>query len=197
MADVNLINKHFVILGMKQEGKTVLARSILKKFPKHLVYDTTRNDYEGFDRYIPQYNQYSAQAIQEVNMVIEKLVIQRRVNLFIVDEANTYAPNKQLMPNGLKKVMDTHKHIYGQHNGMAFGVIARRPAQLNTDLIELAEYIFIFSLQGKNDLQYLDSLKYGLGDVVRNLEKYHFVFLNERRDIVKCSPISLQTDYIR
>jgi hypothetical protein len=74
---------------------------------------------------------------------------------------------------------------------LGFGVIARRPVQLNTDLIELAHDLFIYRLKGKNDIAYLDELVDGLGAAVLSLKPYYFVHVNEFRDFEVCEPVAM------
>jgi len=183
---MNLEGKRFVIFGLQGSGKTVLAKHILRQYPKHLVYDTL-NEYHNFNRYIPSHRQYSAEAIAEINTVIKKLVIPRRPSIFVIDEANRFCPNRRPLPEQISKLND-----FNRHYGIGFGVIARRPAQLHTDLTELAHYIFVFKLKGLNDIKYLNGLVYGLGDAVMNLEPYHFALVDENREVKICSPIPLR-----
>ena len=88
--------------------------------------------------------------------------------LFVIDEANRYIyPKPTRLPKPVADLVD-----YGRHWNTSFGVVARRPVQFHTDLIELADVVFFFQLPGKNDNAYLESLHTGLGDTVRNLAPY-------------------------
>ena len=69
---------------------------------------------------------------------------------------------------------------------MSAGFISRRPCQLNQDLTELADYIFIFRLTGKNDLNYLDEIVTGLGDAVRSLGQFEFVLVHPDKHFEIC-----------
>lgn len=184
---MNLINKTFSIVGLKGSGKTYLAKWILKHFPSHLVYDTLR-EYDGFHRYVPKFRQFGFEAIEELNLAVQKLIIQSesRPQVFILDEANRYCPSKRPLPESMLMLNDWSRHL-----GISFGVIARRPVQLNTDLIELSNYIFIFNLKGKNDVEYFNSLVSGLGDQLIDLPPYHFIFVDEHRNYEIYAPVRL------
>jgi hypothetical protein len=73
---------------------------------------------------------------------------------------------------------------------MGVGYICRRPSQLNTDLTEIADYLFIFQLGGKNDIQYLNDLKQGLGEAVKNLPPFHFVTVYPDRSFRVSNPVN-------
>ena len=172
-------------MGLKGSGKTYLAKWILKHFPRHLVYDVMK-EYDGFTRYVPKFRQYSLQSLEELNLAIRKLVFEKKPPCFILDEANRYCPNKRPLPDAVLQLNDWSRHM-----GISFGVIARRPAQLNTDLIELANYVFIFNLKGKNDVQYFNSFVNGLGDQLPDLPAYHFAFVDEHRNYEIYAPVRL------
>ena len=67
--------------------------------------------------------------------------------------------------------------------------MARRPVQFHTDIVELADFLFIFRLDGNNDYKYLENLHRGLGDMVRNLPEYHFA-IRHAGEITKHAPIA-------
>ncbi len=184
---MDLRNKRFAILGLQGSGKTESAKWILKNFPSHLVYDVLR-EYDGFNRYIPKYRQYGLQSLEELNLAVNKLVIEneKRPAIFIMDEANRYCPSKRPLPDAVLALNDWSRHL-----NISFGVIARRPVQLNTDLIELAHNIIIFNLKGKNDVEYFNSFVSGLGDQLPNLPKFHFIVVDEHRNYEIYAPVRI------
>ncbi len=170
---VDLQGKGFAILGLRGTGKTYLAKYLLKQNPRSIVYDVL-HEYQGLNRYIVEYRQAGKMALQELNLFIGKVVINSgKIKLFVLEEANRYCPPKPSpLPLEILELND-----FGRHFGVSFGVIARRPTQLHSDLIELADYLFIFQLKGKNDILYLNSLAQGLGDAVLSLPQYQFVIV--------------------
>jgi hypothetical protein len=184
---VDLKDKRFVILGLQGSGKTVLARDILSQHSNTFVYDTL-DEYQDFNRYVPKHRSYTPEALREMDRAIQKYVVSRRdkVSLFIIDEANRYCPNRRLLPNIIGYLNDFNRHLH-----LSFGVIARRPAQLNTDLMELAHYLFIFRLVGRNDLDYLSGIVEGLDDAVRNLKPFYYVIVDQNRDFTIAKPVKM------
>ena len=159
----DLKNKRFVILGLQGSGKSELAKAILKTEPNHLIYDV-HHEHKGFNRYLVECKQVlnpgkaSDPGIAELNRVTTQVVLNSgQIRLYLIDEANRYCPSKYPLPGAILQLNDDQRH-----DRIAFGSIARRAVQLNTDLMELAHYIFIFRLPGKNDCQYLEgvSLRY-------------------------------------
>lgn len=178
---MDITNKRFVILGLPGSGKTVLAKSLLNKSTHHIVYDVLK-EYDGFYRYIPT----KRNSREELTYFIQNFIIKTfKPNLFIIDEANRYMPPKPTpLPMGVSELNDWSRHM-----GISWGCIARRPVQFHSDIMELAHYLFIFVLKGKNDRAYLDCIIPGLGDTVAELEQYHFAVVTESREVYVHNPI--------
>jgi len=103
----------------------------------------------------------------------------------LIDEANRYCPSKPAtLPRAIADLND-----YRAHYGLATVYIARRPVQLNQDLTDLANYLFIFRLTGKHDIDYLNDLANGIGDAVAALEPYHYILVNPDRSYSVLSPV--------
>jgi len=180
---IDLANKRFVILGLQGCGKTELAKYLLGQAKNSLVYDVLK-EYDGFTRYIPT----DRNSKEELTVVIQKLVLKKvKPSLFIVDEANRYAePKPKPLPLGLAELNDWSRHMF-----LSWGMICRRPVQLHTDMVELAHYLFIFVLRGKNDTQYLDSILPDLGATVASLKPFEFAIVTESRSVIIHKPIPL------
>jgi hypothetical protein len=183
----NIVDKRFVILGLQGTGKTYLAKHLLGQMPASIAYDVM-HEYQGFNRYIVKYRQYGQEAVDELNMFVSKVVIgSKKIKLFILDEANRFCPAKpHPLPDSILELNDWQRHYH-----VTFGAICRRPTQLHSDLIELAHYVFIFQLKGKNDLIYLDAIAGGLGDKVLALPQYHFVILQPNHEYQVHAPIAI------
>lgn len=183
----SLIEKRFVILGLQGTGKTYLAKSILQHEARSIAYDLL-HEYQGFNRYIVTNRQFGQASIDELNLFVNRVVIgSGKIKLFILDEANRLCPPKpHPLPAAILELNDFSRHLH-----ISFGAICRRPTQLHSDIIELAHYVFIFQLKGKNDLAYLDSIAGGLGDKVFSLPEHHFVILHPNHDFEVHAPITL------
>ena len=180
---LDLSSKGFCIFGLPDSGKSTLANFILSGYGSHaFIYDTL-SEYadEPYDSYIPD-DRYNA---TELELVTRNILASRRYSLFVIDEASFISSLKLLMVRLIADLNDWRAHY-----GLAVGFIARRPVQLNQDLTELSHYLFIFQLDGKNDVRYLNDLKDGLGDAVTNLAPYHFVLYHKGADFEVYSPVS-------
>lgn len=185
MPDIDLSGKGFVILGLRGSGKSMLAHHLLMSSEKHLVYDPHREYSPSiYRRYAPT----DRNSTPELDRLITDLVIPWRPDIFIIDEANRYAGRGKL-PGGMQDLVDNARHW-----GISYGCIARRPTQFSTDLVELSDYLFIFSLTGKNDHQYLNDLSRGLGDAVLDLPPFHFCVVNPQRRYTVHSPVALDIE---
>ncbi len=178
IADVIVLdNKRFTIFGLTGSGKTELGKWIIRSTDKYVVYDPLGRDIEhrdfvGYRRYIPRDRNSSA----ELSDYIRNAIIPNRryVRLFVVDEANKYVrPKPSALPVGIADLNDLSRHW-----GIAWGLIARRPSQFHTDVVELCHYLFVFMLPGRNDHKYLNDLMAGAGDAARTLPQYHFLVMD-------------------
>lgn len=180
---LELVNKSFCLFGLPDGGKSTMANFILHQFGSlAFVYDTL-DEYpaEPFDSYSPR-GRYD---VAEFEKVIRAVFNSRQYSLILIDEANRFCPAK---PAPLPQVV-ADLNDWRAHYGLAVGFIARRPVQLNQDLTELSQYIFIFGLKGKNDIAYLNDLSAGLGDAVSQLPLYHFIVLDQLRNYEVYSPV--------
>ncbi len=174
---IKLDGKVVCIFGLRGSGKSTLADYIA--LPYHelaLFYDvlhevpanSTYFSYQPRDRY----------SISELENVITRVINAKRYSLFIIDEANRFArPKPAPLPKKIAELNDECRHI-----GLTVIYIARRPTQLNQDLTELADYLMIFQLSGKNDVKYLNDLSTGLGDKISKLKPYTFALVDRARD---------------
>ena len=177
-------SKRFCIFGLQGSGKSYLARRLISAEPAHFVYDPM-HEHSGCNRYLATHRQYSPEALAELDLLVRRVVIgSGKVRLFLLDEASRYCPNRRPLPDSIAELNDLQRHY-----DIALGFIARRPVQLHTDLVELAHFLFVFSLRGKNDLAYLDSLASGLADAVASLERYHFVVVDPLRRFSIHAPV--------
>jgi len=181
---LDLESKGFAIFGLPDSGKSTLANSILNSYgSRAFIFDTLGEYADGpYDSYIPKERNNP----EELEVVTRNILAARRYSLFIIDETNRFCPSKPTpLPDAIADLNDWRAHY-----NLAVGYIARRPVQLNQDLTELAHYLFVFQLDGKNDVRYLNDLKDGLGDAVTNLAPYHFVLYKKGAGFKVYAPVS-------
>jgi DNA helicase HerA-like ATPase len=199
--EVDLSNVSFCILGVKASGKSTAANIILSECGESsLYYDTLGESPKSarYNYYIPK-DRYS---VAELENVIIKITPQSGqsvetftppYSMFIIDETNRFCPPKpHPLPPKVADLNDQNRHYL-----MSVGYVARRPSQLNSDLIELANYLFIFRLTGKNDLIYLDSTVKGLAAAVSNLDKFQFVLVHPDKHYQICNALKPNIDWLR
>jgi hypothetical protein len=201
MIDIDLSNVSFCVLGVKGSGKSTLVNKLLMDCGVDgLYYDTLGETPANvpFNFYVPK-DRYS---VIELESIINKITPQKGqdihnftppFSMFIVDEMPRFAPAKpHPLPESVADLNDQNRHYL-----MSVGYVARRPSQLNSDLVELANYLFIFRLTGKNDLVYLDATVKGLADAVQGLEKYEFVLVHPDKHFEICNPIVPDKEWLK
>lgn len=182
---ISLIGKTFCVFGLRGSGKSTLVNCIATHFgASALIYDTVHEIPESAAHFSYQpRNRYS---VSELNEIIEGVLKLHRFTLFMIDEANRFCPSKPApLPQKVQDLNDMCRHY-----GLGAGYVARRPVQLNQDLTELAEYLFIFHLAGKADIAYLNDISQGLGDAVLALPNFYFVLVSADRSYEVYNPIT-------
>lgn len=191
--NLKLTRKTWVVIGYKGGGKSSFAKWVAETYGVKCLYYDTLNEVPNGARF-HSYNPKNHQSVDELCMIIRLLKQSRNYRMLIIDEANRFCPPKPArLPQDVADLNDWCRHP--QFN-MSVGYIARRPVQLNSDLVEIADYIIAFHLGGKNDIAYLNGLRAGLGDAVQNLPPYHFALINQNRTWEICAPIPLDKKYV-
>jgi len=176
------------IFGLQGSGKSVYLKYICRENPKHLVYDIM-HEHNGLNQYLPENKMfYDDATLAELDNVIKKLIIDKpnKIKLLAIDECNRLCPNRRPLPSTIGYLNDEHRHM-----GLSLVFVARRPSQMNTDLVELAHILIIYRLTGKNDCDYLNNIVDGLGDKAKELDDYHYLYVDEHRHVKECEPVEM------
>lgn len=188
--ELDLSGKTWCSLGLKGTGKSTLANSFLNTYGSEALYYDTLHEApvdSPFDIYQPS-SRYSAAPLETVIKAITPKDATEipKYRLFVIDEANRFCPPKPSpLPPSVADLNDQARHYL-----MSVGYIARRPSQLNSDLMELADYLFIFRLTGKGDQIYLNNTVGGLGDAVLHLPDFHFIIVFPDKHFTLAEPIT-------
>lgn len=189
---ITLDGRTFCIFGLRGAGKSTLADYIGRLYgAAALIYDTT-HEYDKTATYAI-YRPTQRNDVAELSKVVTAVLKSRSYKLLLIDEANRYAPPKPApLPPALADLNDQCRHY-----GLAVGYIARRPVQLNQDLTELADYLFLYHLKGNADRQYLSNISPGLGDAAAGLPPAYFAFVAPNRDFTIYSPIPAAESWLK
>ena len=186
---LDLRERRLCIFGLQGSGKTEFGRWITRQAVRPFIVDPMDQygDIPHAVTYVPENKVYGDAAVAEINQVVEyMLTLDPRPTLFLIDEANRFCPNKKPLPVQIARLNDESRHME-----LALCFIARRPVQLNTDLAELAHYLVVFSLAGKNDRQYLNDIADGFGDKVTALPWHDFVIADSQRHLQRLPALKL------
>jgi len=188
---IDLHRKTFVLFGLRGTGKSTLANHIANAFKsKCLVYDTLDEVPADakYDSYIPKVQNSAA----ELEILVKSVKISSQYELLLIDEANRYCPSKPSpLPPEVADINDQCRHY-----NLALGYIARRPCQLNQDLTELSDYMFVFHLKGNADIKYLENIAKGLGKAVLECKPFYFIQVNPDRSYKLMQPIKPDDKWI-
>lgn len=190
---MQLLNRHTMVFGKKKEGKSNLVQWLLGKriHRNAFIYDVCR-EHEALEtgiRYLPEYR-FGEEARAEFGGVVDRVVTtndrQRRPDLFVAEELSRLAPNSGGTDDAVIDFIDLNRHY-----STGFIGVARRPAQVETTITELADAVIVFYLDGPNDVRKLNEINAGLGDRAAELDKYHFL-VSTGRDIQEFGPVPEQ-----
>lgn len=185
--DIQITRKTFCLFGYKASGKSTLAKYLATQYgEKCLYYDTLHEC--STDAEFHTYRPKNTHNLGELLSVVELVKQSKKYRLFLIDEANRYIKKNSPLPQPIADMNDWCRHP--QYN-LAVGYIARRPVQLNPELTEIADYLFIFNLGGINDIKRLNDMRAGLGDTVQSLPPYHFVVANQARQFYVSKPVNI------
>lgn len=192
--EVNLDNKLISIFGLHETGKTHMAKHIAENYSTAVFDVLGEYDETKYDIWEVQNDGYP-EVQQEFDSFLEFLRNQKAQDngdwdMLICDEASTVHPNKKSMPSTMNNFLNYYRHPVEEKGWDMGGIfLARRPARVNTNIVELSRYLFIFRVTGKNDVKYLNSISSGLGDMAKDLEGHEFILVNPNRTYKKMNPI--------
>lgn len=187
MKQQELMNKRFAIFGLQDSGKTTFAKWVIKQFSNHFVYDIM-DEYQGFNRYVASFRG-EPEAEPEFDEATRSFVLahKEKIEMYVIDEANR-VHNKYVLRGSLLELNDSTAHYE-----MALGIIARRPEQVHTDLVDLAHYIFVFHSDGHRTTNLLNDIHEGLGDAAIMLGQFEYLMYEKGSGkIIKCEPIKIE-----
>lgn len=187
---LSLKQSQTMVFGLKSAGKSNWLQWLLnahsEQYSAHLMYDVCQ-EHDNLNRYVPTHRR-GEKAESELNGAVEKLVIDvdraRRPELVGVEEISRFCGPNSPPPEAIYELIDMNRHL-----DVGLLGVARRPAQVHTDLVELAENLIIFRLTGKNDYKRLEREVEGLGDAVRDLDDYQYVHVGRDRSFTVCEPV--------
>lgn len=180
---LELESKSLCIFGLPDSGKSTILNYILNPWGRlAIIYDPMREfPGEPYDCYTPA----NASSVTEVCQFVRLVMKSRKYKILAIDETNRYCPSKPSpLPQAIADLND-----FRAHYGLGTVYVARRPVQLNQDLTELAHYLILLNLPGKNDIAYLNGLADGLGDTASRLPKYHFCLVHPDRTYQVLAPV--------
>lgn len=189
---MKLKNSHTMLFGLKGSGKSNWLQYVLRehadKYRSHLLYDVCREHAEvPGGRYIPTHRR-GDDGRDELDRVLGALVTDadrdRRPELVAVEEVSRFCSARSPPPAALYDLIDLNRHL-----GVGLIGVARRPAQVHADLVELADNLIIYRLTGKNDYRRLEEEVEGLGDAVRGLSEYQYVLVGPDRHYQVHAPV--------
>jgi hypothetical protein len=183
------------VLGLQGSGKSYFTREyFLRSQPYHLVIDPM-DEYDGFTRYVPHtklMENYDS-LNQEIALIHRKLVWPniltlekqakghnkpKRLRMLVYEEADMYMPSQRLLNASIRRT-----YIQCRHMQLDLIAVSRRPTDLNTYVMDVADYLIVFKISGANALKTLRNMNADCVDAVRRLsyDKHEFILFDRDR----------------
>lgn len=190
--EINIEGQQIVVTGHRGAGKSTFVQTLIDAGPPALVIDTNR-EHTGYNRYLPEYRR-GEEGKAEIDGVVERAVMnndpERRPGHIVIEEANRYVPNRGTIPPAVGELVDLGRHYEtAVSDGITVTYVTRRPSQLDTDVMELADYLVVYRSRGKNDKKRLNQEADGLGDAAGALDDYHYILVRPDRSYDEMNPV--------
>lgn len=196
-------DERVTIIGLQGSGKTVQANELVYEIHarttrKVLVVDIM-DEYKFPPNVATVFRiKNKSQPTAELETLIKTLIIEpwknkvaksKRYAALLIDETPQFWPHGKPLPPHAALLNHTMRHM-----DCGLVCMGRRIVQMNVDIAELSHRLIIYRQTGKNDLKRLEDMKEGLGDAVRDLQKYHYVELDEDRNFRTRPPVKLRQE---
>lgn len=152
-----------MILGLQGSGKTTLLQRLVTD-QRHIILDP-----------LGEHTDYNSKQILPSEFF--KLIKPFGRAIVGFDEASRYLGKGNIKQDALD-YFDSHRHFH-----QTPVVIARRPSQLHSDIIDLATKIIVFNLPGANDRSVLESIAPSLGEQARAVKGHEYIWTDEGRAV--------------
>ena len=189
--EISLAGKQVVVCGHRGAGKSTWIQHAVSDAPV-FVYDMNR-EHDHLPRYLPNHRR-DDECKAEVDGVISRLVTDNaphsRPGVVVLEEANRYVPNRGKIPAAVGELVDLGRHYEtAVADGVSVLYVTRRPAQLDPDVMELADYLVVYRIRGKNDKKRLNKEASGLGDAAAGLSDYEWILVDTDRTWTRMKPV--------
>lgn len=190
-----------VILGIQGSGKTYLAQKyFLDNEPNHIVFDINDEYPDDYIRYVPHKKTVDDYELlsEETKLFVKRVVFpniwsieqvekagkdkNKRLKLIVFDEADLIMPARKLFNSALHNLW-----VKSRHYRVDLVVISRRPTDLNTYVMDTADYLIVFNIPGHNAMRVLKDINAEAEKVIKSLDynKHEFVIFNRAREYQK------------
>lgn len=190
--NVSFDGKIVCVFGPPGSGKTNFVKYVFSKKPykRHWIYDPMQEYDSDTHNVVRPNNRRYDPGNDELNETVDFLVHNQHPDLrpryFVIDEANRLVPNKKEPGSAVADLIDFNRHI---HPGIGVWAVSRRPAQVNTDLENLANHYFIFGSRGKNDENAYRDIATDLPDYLEAKDEYESVHVDETGECRILKPV--------
>jgi DNA helicase HerA-like ATPase len=166
--------------GIRGYGKTTLAKMLLRKFPRVLVYDPL-DQYQGFNRYVPQSD------TPEEFAYVANWVWREQNIMFAIEECENYIGEGMAICQAAKNIINR-----GRNYGIGYMAITRRIANLSKTAFSLSDHVFLFRFFAPNDVRYCsDFIGRDWAARLQELPKHNFLYYGAQGEVCECPPIKV------
>lgn len=182
---INLKHKKIFIGGVTGSGKSYFTEhKLLNAFKTPLVITPHIEDYTKAHKGVLVYhlNPFTTEKLNWfIKEYVKPLAYKGKIDAFFIDEADMIIPKSIMSLQQQSLIYDmfiNHRHWSNEKGqGIALGMITRRPQEMSTMFIEQSHHLFIFALEGKNVNQHLASIHKDFDELMPQLscDKHNYI----------------------
>lgn len=184
---ISLKSQKIFVGGTTGSGKTYFVENkLLKAFKTPLVITPHLEDYTNAHKGTLVYNlePFTTEKLNEfIKNYVKPLSYAGKIDAFFIDEADLIIPKSIMALQQYYYIYDlfiNHRHWNKiKNNGIALGMVTRRPQEMSTVFIEQSHHLFIFSLEGKNTTEHLTAIHNDFKHLIPKLKYKSYNYIHK------------------
>ncbi|MEM5815871.1 MAG: ATP-binding protein [Candidatus Aenigmatarchaeota archaeon] len=175
---VNIRGKKVLIFGLNGTGKTTLAKYI-SRFYKTLV--LTLNGYEWVKEDVTLLQCNAIEDFKKWLSLIINKELYKKAELIIFDDFDLFFQHHFDYDVNFQNLIYRNRHL----NNISIIAITRRPQNLPSKYYEVFDILVGFRIEAPNVITKLNQIYPGLGEMVKNLDNYVFIWKEIGKEPIK------------
>ena len=183
---INLKSQKYLLAVLLEAVKHILLKISFKSVQNSSCNYSTFEDYTNAHKGVLVYNlePFTTEKLNEfIKNYVKPLSYAGKIDAFFIDEADLIIPKSIMALQQYYSIYDlfiNHRHWNKiKNNGIALGMVTRRPQEMSTVFIEQSHHLFIFSLEGKNTTEHLTAIHNDFKHLIPKLKYKSYNYIHK------------------